>query len=234
MAQQASPLTGFYTEADTYSGYFGNIDTGLMSNTTARSHRREVIFPSPGLTVSGKGTAVADLSLGALHASAGLLSTTIPGSGDFGVQSITYFGDDLFFTVSGAPAGRITTVHFVVRTHAKLVPGAGYSLGQQEFGLLDLGVGAETFYEYGAVASNVVAAGGAHAAFGPPQLPYSGTYSASKVIKGSFKISGPSASVPIEGFLVARGQFGLTSVTAVISLCLPTGVTFTSASGAFP
>ena len=90
VAQGAPPLTGFYTEADTFPEYTGNFDTGLTPNITARSHQEKSLLVSPGVTASGEGTAVADLSLATLQASAGLLSTNTPGAGDFGVYATAF------------------------------------------------------------------------------------------------------------------------------------------------
>lgn len=242
MAGEVSP-TDYFSEATTSLSCCGSssTSTGQVGTTTAQSTNpaTEIYYSggtyntSGGTPVSeGGATALADRGTGQLHAGAGATSFNDDYSVGFPASATASFGDTLFFTDPGASATQLTTVGFEVQIDGTL--GASGQLSGQPGGSLYLAIG------------NISPQGGfnpttsgVHQSYAD-SLTWSGqnglASTIDQVLTGTFTFEGPDASIAIYMSLNAGGQYGYANFddTATFSFdTLPTGVSFTSASGEF-
>ncbi len=216
--QIAAPVAQVTNTATTiYSGIPGHIG----ANDTGQG---------PVLS-TGSASALADRATGQLHAAAGC-NTGCSGTIGFPAGATAQFGDTLTWTAPGASASTLTTIGFSVHLDSTLSL-TGFGSGLPEV-LFQVDVGSVPSFTNGfspTVSPNAVGRGFqyAHQWYGQPA-------SINLDITGTFSFTGDVATIPIFMSLFAGGQYGFAdaSNTATFSFTsIPTGNSFTSASGDF-
>jgi hypothetical protein len=235
MATAVSPTTTFPSDYDFVSPVDG-VSTGKLADPVAQIVSPVSSFSNPTSTTqsgSGKSAATADRTSGELHAEAGVISGY-----EFPATATALFGDTLLFVNSLANAATVTTIGFNVHVDADLSdfpPGDGYTSSGNAHGGIVFTLG------------NVIYTGGEYSGFAPTtsnikttgsivENYYGGPATIDQNYAGTFSFIGPSASASILFLLSAGGQYQYAdfSNTAAFSFdTLPTGVSYTSASGDF-
>jgi hypothetical protein len=227
---QAGAVTLNYFSEAVATVSTNTVDTGQIASPTAQA-------TNPVTSVLGTGgssSASANRSTGELHAADGP-TTAIMNSAGFPGAAVASFGDTLTFTVVGAGPTTITNVGFTVHLDG--------TLGQINNGISGL-AGVELIAVLGSTCC--VSMG----AFSPTASnniinPSTGViienfYGTPSIIDQDFSayisFTGPTATVPLFMTLDAFGQYAFSDFgnTATFSFnTLPSGVSFTSASGDF-
>jgi len=185
----------------------------------------------------GNAGASADLSTGQLHAAAGATANT--GIAGFPASATATLGDTLYFENSNASATTVTSIGFIA--HVDGTQNVGYNNGGAEFGLsigpdgggvpLPSGFNPQSFQCSTTITTDCVYNGYGTTGDWPG---YDAVVNQNFI--GSFSFKGPSAAVSIAMFVEAMGQYGYTDFSDTASFSfdtLPSGVSYTSASGNF-
>jgi hypothetical protein len=212
-----------------------DVSTGKIAAPTADITNPITTYDGAAGPSGGNASARADRASGELHAAAGALSGT-----QFGADAYALFGDTLQFTTLGANTGTVTTVGFNVHVDGSFTPldsmasgcagAAGCGNGEVLFTLGNQEYSGGFVTGFTPTTSNIVTTGSVDQnwAGGPQDI--------NENFSGTFSYSGPDASAAIFMLLFAQGQYGYFNFgeTATFSFDpLPTGVSYTSASGDF-
>ncbi len=253
----ATPVapTDYFVQATT-SSVFGTYSSGPIAGPVAQntapdsavyysSSTGNFSATSGTFVESGSASASADFATATLHAAAGptLLARTVITPPGWNARAI--LGDTLHFTNANATASTITTVTFNVHVDGTSSASVGTSSGGSAQFSLDIGAtaGIGTPSAFAPVASRCFIGGATtncvYSEYGFSQSwgnAFSGDPVVDETITGAFSFKGQSADVVLEMLLSVGGQYYFMdySHTAAFSFDqLPTGVSYSSASGQF-
>ena len=242
----AGPLTGF--DGDWVNPVPGASTGQIAATVAAFTYPYTSLYFDPEVgynyccgyfSGSGVATATANRPLVELHAKAGAtaLGDVEPG---FGAVAHAVIGDTLYFS---NVAEAETTGTFTIHIDGELTSFAGQGTASgQPYALLYVSVGDAAFsglypdqggFSTADITPNVSGTTISHT-WDLVNNP-SGHMLVDETIQASFSFTGPDATVPVFFQLSVGGAYGLAdfSHTASVSLDLPDGVSFTSASGDF-
>jgi hypothetical protein len=188
------------------------------------------------VVATGNASALADLSTASLHAAAGLLS----GTGSFSASARAVLGDTLYFTNTSASSSTLTTVNFSVHVDGTVYDSVALSvaLGDSDvigsvpslYDFAPTAPGCSSLVVTDCVYNNGTASFTAGSGSGGPMNDIDQT------LNGTFSFMGQTASVLLFMSLAVDDQLSYTDFYNTTTLSfdtLPTGVSYTSASGDF-
>jgi hypothetical protein len=231
-------LPSYFAEAWTTAPYT-TTDTGLVSTPLASSTTpaTELYYDPTGLgynvlgygqyLAGGIAQASADRVTGQLHAVAGETTylTTPDTFGFYASTANAAFGDTLYFNVPDATATTVTTIGLLLQVDGQV--SGGNASASLNVGSFTWGGDGTVYQTAGTPLFNLNGSFAKSWSYAPTP------YSVNDDVTAIFSFSGPTAIVPILAWLQTQGQYGVAdfSNTASLSFDLPTGVTFTTASG---